>query len=283
MVKPLSFKGDKPKKRKRTRVADNDDDDNGAGAAGPSSASKQLRRADEAGDEPADDDTWVAADAPSDVSGPVMFVLPTEPPSALACDASGKVFTIPVENIVDANPTTAEPHDVRQVWVANRIAGTEHFRFKGHHGRYLACDKIGLLSAHSEAVSPLETFSLVATADTPGTFQVQTLRDTLLSVKPPSKTTSSSGGRGDEVRGDADTISFSTTLRIRMQARFKPRLRASKEEKALAKISRRELEEAVGRRLEDDEVKKLKRARREGNYHETLLDVKVKSKHDKFS
>ena len=149
--------------------------------------------------------------------------------------------------------------------------------------RYLACDKIGLLSAHSEAVSPLETFSLVATADTPGTFQVQTLRDTLLSVKPPSTTASSSGARGDEVRGDADTISFSTTLRIRMQARFKPRIRASKEEKALAKISRRELDEAVGRRLEDDEVKKLKRARREGNYHETLLDVKVKSKHDKFS
>ena len=136
MVKPLSFKGDKPKKRKRTRVADNDDD-NGVGASGPSSASKQLRTADEAGDEPADDDTWVAADAASDVSGPVMFVLPTEPPSALACDASGKVFTIPVENIVDANPTTAEPHDVRQVWVANRIAGTEHFRFKGHHGRFV--------------------------------------------------------------------------------------------------------------------------------------------------
>lgn len=106
---------------------------------------------------------------------------------------------------------------------------------------------------------------------------MQTLRDTLLSVKP------AAGGRGDEIRGDADTISFSTTLRIRMQARFKPRLRASKEEKALAKISRRELEEAVGRRLTDDEAKKLKRARREGNYHETLLDVKVKSKHDKFS
>lgn len=148
------------------------------------------------------------------------------------------------------------------------------------HRRYLACDKIGLLSAHSEAVSPLETFSLVATADTPGTFQVQTLRDTLLSVK---SSISSSGSGHDEVRGDADTISFSTTLRIRMQARFKPRIKASKEEKALAKISRRELEDAVGRRLDDEEVKKLKRARREGNYHETLLDVKVKSKHDKFS
>lgn len=68
-----------------------------------------------------------------------------------------------------------------------------------------------------------------------------------------------------------------------MQARFKPRLKRGKEDKAREKISRKELEEAVGRRLEDDEVRKLKRARREGNYHEALLDVKVKSKHDKHS
>ena len=67
-----------------------------------------------------------------------------------------------------------------------------------------------------------------------------------------------------------------------MQARFKPRIKASKEEKAREKISRRELEEAVGRRLEEEEVKKLKRARREGNYHEVMLDLKVKGKHDKY-
>lgn len=68
-----------------------------------------------------------------------------------------------------------------------------------------------------------------------------------------------------------------------MQARFKPKLKRGKEDKAREKISRKELEEAVGRKLEDDEVRKLKRARREGNYHEALLDVKVKSKHDKYS
>lgn len=68
-----------------------------------------------------------------------------------------------------------------------------------------------------------------------------------------------------------------------MQARFKPNLKASKEEKAREKISRKELEEIVGRRLDDDEVKKLKKARREGNYHEVLLDVKIKGKHDKFA
>ncbi len=56
-----------------------------------------------------------------------------------------------------------------------------------------------------------------------------------------------------------------------MQARFKPRLKASKEEKAWEKISRRELQAAVGRPLDDKEVRALKRARKDGNYHETLL------------
>ncbi|KAF5020922.1 hypothetical protein F66182_7074 [Fusarium sp. NRRL 66182] len=268
MVKPLTFKGDKRAKKRKRNDADKASRDAGDDEAGPSS---QVQKT---GQEADNDDSWVSAEATNDVVGPVMIVLPTDAPSALACDPTGKVFLIPIENIVDGNPATAEPHDVRQVWIANRLSGTESFRFKGHHGRYLSCDKIGLLSATSEAVSPLESFNVIPTADTPGTFQLQTLRDTLFTIKSGSKTT--------EVRGDADTISFDTTFRIRMQARFKPKLRASKEEKALAKISRRELEEAAGRRLDEDEVRRLKRARREGDYHERLLELKVKSKHDKF-
>lgn len=78
-------------------------------------------------------------------------------------------------------------------------------------------------------------------------------------------------------------MSFNTALRIRMQARFKPRLKANKEEKAREKISRKELEQVVGRRLDEDEVRRLKKARREGNYHEVILDVRVAGKHDKFA
>lgn len=278
MVKPLSFKGDKkPKKRKRA-AADAED--------GPSSSTNTTTDlvptvtptggAGEEGEEA--DDSWVSAEATSDVVGPVLVVLPTDPPSALACDPGGKVFSLPIENIVDANPASAEPHDVRQVWVANRVSGTESFRLKGHHGRYLSCDRIGALSATVEAVSPLESFNIIPTTDTPGTFQIQTQRDTFLSVSEKTK----GGVVAVEIRGDADAISFGTTLRIRMQARFKPRLKASKEEKALAKISRKELETAAGRRLDEEEVRVLKRARREGNYHERLLDIKVKNKHDKW-
>lgn len=112
--------------------------------------------------------------------------------------------------------------------------------------------------------------------DSPSTFALQTARDTFVTI---DESKPSAPG----IRGDAETITFNSTLRIRMQARFKPRLRITKEEKAKEKISRKELEEIIGRRLEDDEVRKLKRARREGNFHETALDMKVKSSHDKYA
>jgi len=130
-----------------------------------------------------------------------------------------------------------------------------------------------MLSASREAISAEESFLCIASADTPGTFNIQTQRDQFLTIGDESK--------APEVRGDAEAISFDTNFRIRMQARFKPRLKANKELKAREKISRRELEDVVGRRLDDGEVKRLKKARREGDYHETILDVRVKGKHDK--
>ncbi|KAK3945444.1 FRG1-like family-domain-containing protein [Diplogelasinospora grovesii] len=279
MVKALTFKGDKKEKKKRKRDAS----DNANPTITDDGPSKPTRTDNPAGVEE-DDDSWVSADSVADVVGPVMFVLPTTPPMSLACDATGKVFTLPIENIVDGNPLSAEPHDVRQVWVANKIVGTEHYRFKGHHGKYLRCDNIGILSATSDAISPLESFLI----DTPpsdtasssgGQFQIKTLRDTFVTTTTTSKGT-------PEVRGDAttdaDADADTTLLRIRMQARFKPKLKAQKEEKAQQKISRRELEDAVGRKLEDEEIRKLKKARREGDYHELLLDMKVKNKHDKY-
>ncbi|GME37119.1 putative frg1-like family protein [Neofusicoccum parvum] len=270
MVKPLSFKGDK-KPKKRKRAAGDDNEDGAPAGKEPTKSGSSAATAAE------DDDSWVTAEAVSDISGPVTFVLPTEPVTFLGCDANGTVFTSKVENIVESDPLTAEPHDVRQVWIANRVAGTENFSFKGHHGKYLGCDKVGVLSAHREAISPEESFLCIPVADNPGTFAIQTQREKFVSVNELKDSTAS------EVRGDSENIDFQSTFRIRMQARFKPRPKTTKEQRAAEKISRKELEEMVGRRLEDDEVKKLKRSRRDGNFHETLLDVKVKGKHDKFA
>ena len=128
MVKPLSFKGDK-KVKKRKRAVDVEDKFGEQG-----SSSKEIARATD-DDPPVEDDSWVTAEGAGDIVGPVVFVLPSDPPTCIACDTTGKVFASPLENIIDGDPATAEPHDVRQVWVANKVAGTETFSFKGHHGR----------------------------------------------------------------------------------------------------------------------------------------------------
>lgn len=265
MVKPLVFKGDKKPSKKRKRAAVDEDAEKDASSPKDSKTNA------------ADDDSWVSAEAPSDISGPIIIVLPTDKPSCLSCDTQGKVFTIPVENIIDGNPTTSEPHDVRQVWVANKVAGSENFSFKGHHGKYLSCDKFGILFATREAISPEESFLCIPVADNPSTFAIQTQRDKFLTLDEGAEASDK------KVRGDGEDINFNSTFRIRMQARFKPKLKVAKEEKAREKISRKELEEMVGRRLDEEDVKLLKKARREGNFHEALLDVKVKGKHDKFA
>jgi protein FRG1 len=137
MVKPLSFKGDKKTKKRKHR--DQPEEDDGSGITSQERA--VAREAAPAGDEDADEQNWVSADVPTDISGPVIFVLPSTPPTCIACDANGKVFPSELENMIENDPGTAEPHDVRQVWVATKVAGSEGFGFKGHHGRsvnYLA-------------------------------------------------------------------------------------------------------------------------------------------------
>lgn len=140
MVKPLTFKGDKPKKRKQR----DPDTEQARKAAKPSSSSETQAQAqvkqqqqDDA-DENTEDQSWVTAEAPSDLAGPVLLVLPSEDPlTAIAADANGKVFASTLENTLEGDPGTAEPHDVRQVWVATRVAGTEAFSFRGAHGKYV--------------------------------------------------------------------------------------------------------------------------------------------------
>lgn len=134
MVKPLSFKGDK-KSKKRKRRDDEDGKPSDLTTAPSTSKPDDSQEGDAGIDANEPDQTWVTADVPTDIGGPVVFVLPTSPPTCLACDANGKVFASEVENMVEGDPSSAEPHDVRQVWVTTKVAGSESIGFKGHHGR----------------------------------------------------------------------------------------------------------------------------------------------------
>ena len=139
----------------------------------------------------------------------------------------------------------------------------------------MSCDQAGVLSASNEAISPEESFLCIQANDLMGTFNIQTQREKYLAI--------ARGTRGPEVRGDADSISSDAIFRIRMHARFRSRLKASKESKGQERITKKELEAVVGRKLEDEELRKLKKARAQGDYHEAILDVRVKGKHDKYA
>jgi len=116
-----------------------------------------------------------------------------------------------------------------------------------------------------------------------GGFTLQTSRKGFLCANARVKEEEQAKRLEVEIRGDGDEVGMESRVVIRMQARFKPRLKVAKTERAREKISRSQIEVEAGRRLEDDEVKKLKKARKEGTYHEALLDIKVKGKHDKFA
>jgi protein FRG1 len=309
-IKPLSFKGDKKtssSKKRKHREERAEPDTEGAPATDDN-----------------DDDTWLSPDQPSDLTGPTLLILPTTPPTALASDANGNVFASQIENLIEGRPETAEPHDVRQVWVANQIPGTEggQMSFRGSHGGYLSCDTLGILGAKREARGAEEGFVLVeASGGGRGKWRlriaaVSSSKDTEKPEPPEIKTKDQdeqlqqddghcylaaiTEGKEDpnddsdskppttkkisiSLRGDQPSTSLSTLLHVKMQARFKPRVQQLKATAAHEKISRAELEHAVGRKLDHDEVKRLKRARRDGTYYEEVLDVRVKGKHDKFA
>lgn len=281
-IKTLHFKGDKKPSKKRKHRADD-----------PAADSTALTTSEPA-DPTAEDDTWTTPDAPGDLTGPVVLILPTQPPTSLAADAHGNVFGSALENIVEGVPETGEPHDVRQVWVASSIAGTGEVSFKGSHGGYLSCDPLGVLGARREARGTEEGFVVEAVPEAEGQGKLRWRVKTTASKTAGGDsgwrylcavTSSQSGAKAVNIslRGDGEADSESTHFIVKMQARFKPTMQQNKETKAKEKVSRKELEHAVGRKLEDAEVKRLKRARKEGNFYEEVLDVRVRGKHDKFA
>ncbi|GAQ33496.1 hypothetical protein AtubIFM55763_007947 [Aspergillus tubingensis] len=317
MVKPLTFKGDKPKKRKHTSTSTTTTDGSHPSKKQSTSTSLTTQQEDPSATEHHDENTlsdqsWVSADTSSDISGPILLILRTTPPTCLATDAHGTVFASPLENMIEGDPRTAEPHDVRQVWIASKIAGIEGWSLKGSNGRYLTSDKHGIMSANASAISQHEIYTINESGVGGGGFFVfgtgtgassssaaqggdgvddkekKEKKQTYIVARTVTSKTTASGTkvevRGDETNlDDGEEGGGGTNIRVRMQARFKPRIQASKEIKAREKIGRKELEGIVGRRLDDDEVKRLRKARKEGDFHEVVLDVRVRGKHDKFA
>src|SRR5208282_232840 len=108
MVTKLKFKGEKHKKRKRNETD-----------AEKEGTSSQSREDEEEG--------WVNAESLDDIStGPLFITFASSPPIAVASDPLGKVYAY----VLKSDDENVEPDDVRQVWIATRLAESSKISLK---------------------------------------------------------------------------------------------------------------------------------------------------------
>jgi len=227
MVTKLKFKGEKHKKRKRT------DDEDKQGTS---------NRADNV------DDGWVNASSLDDVStGPLFITFASSPPIAVASDALGRVYAAHIKvSDEDYDLGNAEPDDVRQVWVATRLVDSAKISLKTPTGKFLSCDKVGILSASKEAIGPQEEWQPVKQDDG---WAFQNVHEKFMypfpfsfcSNKRRSVDEVAAGGKV-EIRGDAESIGFNETFTLRIQARLRKKAKTVATPRTEPKLSRRELE-----------------------------------------
>lgn len=196
------------------------------------------------------------------------------------------VFT--EEGSVDARSIASdEPLDVSQV-VSAQHNPNDTYSLKTAFGKYVSCDKVGILSALSDAIGPQEEWSFIQREDG---WALMSKYDNFLSIEEETLT----------VRGDATSIGFRECFRIKMQRRFRSERRekevAEKRKRVLLDQQERPVDEKA---LESDMVRRyqswtnnrvqiskedmedVKKAKLEGNLHQVLLDRRSKLKSDKF-
>ncbi|TFK30146.1 hypothetical protein FA15DRAFT_677436 [Coprinopsis marcescibilis] len=273
----LKFKGEKTKKKRKR----DHDDDEGAGT------SKSKRRADN--DE--DLDTWVLPESAEQIRGPTFIVHPSDP-SPVSINFNSTSNRIVVHSLdKDTSPEEEPPKlldrtpsDVAQVWVTTRVAGsaTINLRTGTGEGKFLSCDKHGLVSADRDARGPQEEWTPVVFPD--GMVAFMNIYEKYLSIDEVA-------GGTLALRGDSDDVGFRERFWVKIQYKYKKE--ANEEQKKRTEVTDTTVNEAsankihqawgAGRSVVSNQDKKdLKRAKKEGRLAEALLDRRAKLKSDRF-
>ncbi|KAL0946653.1 hypothetical protein HGRIS_012847 [Hohenbuehelia grisea] len=274
----LKFKGEKTKKK---RKRDNDDE------AGPSSRRHK--------EEDLDPETWVLPEGPHELRGPTFIVHPSDP-SPISVNYNTTTNRIALHSLDkdvpedgSAPPTLMErtPTDVSQVWVTTRIAGspTINLRTGSGEGKFLSCDKHGLVSADRDARGPQEEWTPVVMPD--GMVAFMNVYEKYLAVD-------EAAGGSLQLRGDSDEVGFGERFWVKIQYKYKKEANQEEKKKKMEgatvqtkidETSSNHMFQAWGAGrsvVSSDDKKALKKARKEGRLAEALLDRRAKLKSDRF-
>ncbi|KAG1803714.1 FRG1-like family-domain-containing protein [Suillus plorans] len=268
----LKFKGDKIKKK---RKRENHDE---------GSASKRV--------EDEDPETWVLPENAAEIRGPTFIIHPSDPsPISVNFDSTrNKIVLSSLDKDSTSDTDTPSlldriPTEVAQVWVTTHVAGsaTINLRTGTGEGKFLSCDKHGIVSAFREARGPEEEWTPVILPD--GMVAFMNVYENYLSVDEVA-------GGSLQLRGDSEEVGFRERFWLKIQSKYKKEAHEEKKKReagseltVIDETSTNHMHQAwgAGRSVVSQEDKKeLKRARKEGRLAEALLDRRAKLKSDRF-
>ena len=199
----LKFKGENSKK-KRKREEDN----------GGTSSSRRGRHDAQDDGSP---EKWVHLDQASELRGPTFIFHPSDPsPICISYDATrNRIALHPLEKLEDDRTILDRtPSEVSQVWVTTRVAGagTINLRTGVGEGKFLSCDKHGLITADREARGPQEEWTPVVLEG--GMVAFMNVYEKYLSIDEVA------GGQL-ALRGDSDNIGFQERFYVKIQNKYK--------------------------------------------------------------
>lgn len=209
----LKFKGEKSKKKRKR-----EDGDNGERHA--------RRRKD-------DDDllpeSWVLPEDPLEIRGPTFLMHPSDPaPLCVTYDSTRRKVLLHSmtkgEDEEDINPLDRTPTEVSQVWVTTRVAGspTINLRTGVGEGKFLSCDKHGLVAADREARGPQEEWTPVILSG--GMTAFMNVYEKYLSVDEVA-------GGALQLRGDSEEVGFRERFWVKIQHKYKQEAHAEEKKK----------------------------------------------------
>ncbi|KAI0798019.1 FRG1-like family-domain-containing protein [Abortiporus biennis] len=275
----LKFKGEKTKKK---RKHDGDGDEGG---------SSRRRRKEEDEESP---ETWVLPQQAIEIRGPTYILHPSDPsPICITYDSTrGRIVLHDVDKdkIDDSSETPSvlnrTPTEVSQVWVTTRVAGatTINLRTGTGEGKFLSCDKHGLVSADREARGPQEEWTPVVFPD--GMVAFQNVYEKYLSIDEVA------GGQL-ALRGDSEEVGFRERFWVKIQSKYQKEAHAEEKKRKEGMSMDSNVDEASANKLYQawgagrsvvsvEDKKSLKKAKKEGRLAEALLDRRAKLKSDRF-
>ncbi|KAJ3032263.1 hypothetical protein HK097_005315, partial [Rhizophlyctis rosea] len=161
-------------------------------------------------------------------------------------------------------------------FLSKRLPDSSKITFLTPSSKYLSSDKFGVTSAYSEAISPAEEWDVVIRDD--GVALQNVLNGKYLRCE-----------MDGTARCDSEEVGFREVFRILCQAQNKARAKKRKEKESVdAEVLEVETIKKFhswgGGRLVNttEDTRELKRARKDGQLNEALLDRRSKLKADRY-